>query len=137
MRRELITYNRSPNAEDCCIQTRQKHLLLTFSIPSIIQEKPKDATQPISEPTCKQCTDQRQQVVEHGDSLGDDPCYNPYSCNDEDPDPDTHHIVVAHTFRSVEIIPEDANVDVFSSDVAIYDSSNDNGRDGDTVCDFL
>ena len=44
---------------------------------------------------------------------------------------------MAHTFRSFKIIPEDANVDVFGSNVAIYDSSNDNGRDGDTVCDFL
>ena len=35
------------------------------------------------------------------------------------------------------MIPENAHVDVFRSDVAIYDSGDDDRRDGDSVGDFL
>ena len=131
------TYNKSPNKKDGGIKPRQKHLLLTLSVPSIIEEKPENATQPIREPTRKQRTNQRQKIVEYGYSLCDNPRYNPHGRNNEAPDANTNEIVLPHAFRSIEIIPENAHVDVFSSDVAVYDSRNDDGGNGDAVGDFL
>ena len=131
------THNNSTNKKNSRIKASEEHFLLTLPIPSIVHEQPENTTESISEPTRKQRTNQPQKIIKHRNRLRNNPRHNPHPRHNKHPDANTHETVRPHTLRRVEIIPEYPHVDVFSGDVAVYDSGDHDGGDGDAVGDFL
>ena len=126
------THDGGPNAENHEIQPRQEHLPATLPIPPFVQEEPECAAQAVGEPAGEQGTNQTQQIVEDGDGLGDDPGDGPEHADDDEPDAEAAPAGLGHAVGA----PVFAHVDVLGRDVAVDDTRDDDGGDGDAVGDF-
>ena len=73
-------------------------------------------------PTCKQSRDQTQQVTENGDCFSNDPRNHPKHQSDEEPRSDRQETAFVHVVG----ISEYAHIDIFTRNVPIDDTGNDN-----------
>ena len=94
--------------------------------------QPVDTTETVGEPASEQGTDQTVQVAEDGNGFGNDPGNHP--AGDTEGNPDSNGLVAA-LVNQVGLGAE-AEVDVLETNVAVDDTSADDGGDGDSVGDL-
>lgn len=113
------------NRKDEDIDSRQDHLFPATPIQTVVHEQPEDRRHAVSEVRREESRDERKQVVEVGDALGDDPSDGPQRGGDDEPS--------ARSFPGalgeVRGAAEHADEDVFAGDVAVDDAGDD-----DLVC---
>ena len=114
------TYNGKPDNKDPHIHPSQDHLPLAFSISAPVQIQPEHPAEPVGEPARKQSADEREQVAEDGDCLGDHPRHYPEYEHDGSPDAQAGPGALAHAVGA----PVESYVDVFGGNVAVYDAGN-------------
>ena len=98
----------------------------------MVQIEPKHPAETVREPAREQPAGEREQVVEHGHRLGNEPGDGPERQHDERPEAEAAPALAAHAVRAAEA----ADVDVLGGDVAVDDAGDDDGGDGDAVGDF-
>lgn len=126
------THNSGPNNKNCRVQARQEHFPWTRRIPATIQPQPKHAAQAVSEPAREECTDQTQEIVEDGYRFCYDPRDDPQYQYNQRPPTEAAPASLRHAVSPTE----QPDVYVLGGDMAVDNTRDDDGRDGDAVGDF-
>lgn len=112
------------------IDDRQKHLARGGQVLAPVEVEPENTAEPVREPGSEEGSDQAQQVAEDWNGFGDDPGDGPEGERDGDPGAHGHPVPFVDPLF---FVGEDAEVDVFNSNVAVNDAGDDDSRQGDAV----
>ena len=85
-----------------------------------------------TKPRSKYSSDERQQTVEVGDRLGNNPTDEPANCTDTHPASNALEVLLVDHVRALP----DAHVDVLACYTPVDNASDDDGRQGDTEGDL-
>lgn len=135
------SFNGSPQTKNTDKETGQEKksvgkeaasLLSILEPVAVVHPEPEDTGKTVREPTGKQSADETQKVVEDRDGLGDDHGKSPDTESDTNPGKGGKLCTADHVLG----VAEDSLEDVGGGNVAVDDTSDDNGGDGNTPDDL-